>query len=68
MCCVAVLAVVLAGAANPLFEGWYADPQIRQFGDRYWIYPTYSHDFRERTTGTSVTTAGPFRTSRLIIG
>ena len=25
---------------NPLFEGWYADPQIRLFGDTYWIFPT----------------------------
>ena len=28
-------------AANPAFPGWYADPEIRIFGDRYWIYPTY---------------------------
>ena len=38
-----------AAEANPLFKGWYADPQIRRFGDRYWIYPTYSQDFREQT-------------------
>lgn len=25
---------------NPLFEGWYADPQIRLYGDTYWIFPT----------------------------
>lgn len=25
---------------NPLFPGYYADPQIRHFGDRYWIFPT----------------------------
>lgn len=31
-------------AANPAFPGWYADPEIRIFGDRYWIYPTYSAD------------------------
>ena len=35
--------------ANPLFEGWYADPQVRRFGDRYWISPTCSHDYREQT-------------------
>lgn len=34
---------------NPLFDGWYADPQIRLYGDTYWIFPTYSHDFKEQT-------------------
>jgi beta-xylosidase len=34
---------------NPLFEGWYADPQIRLYGDTYWIFPTYSHRFEEQT-------------------
>jgi beta-xylosidase len=29
-------------AENPIVPGWYADPEIRVFGDRYWIYPTYS--------------------------
>jgi beta-xylosidase len=27
---------------NPIVPGWYADPEIRRFGDRYWIYPTLS--------------------------
>ena len=36
-------------SANPLLEGWYADPQIRQYGDTFWIFPTYSHDFNEQT-------------------
>ncbi len=31
-------------AANPPIPGWYADPEIRIFGNRYWIYPTYSAD------------------------
>lgn len=31
-----------AAAENPVVPGWYADPEIRVFGDRYWIYPTYS--------------------------
>ena len=31
-----------AAAENPIVPGWYADPEIRVFGDRYWIYPTYS--------------------------
>ena len=35
----------LASASNPIVPGWYADPEIRVFGGRYWIYPTYSDDF-----------------------
>ena len=33
-----------AQAANPVVPGWYADPEIRLFNGRYWIYPTYSAD------------------------
>lgn len=29
-------------SGNPVFEGWYADPEGIIFGDKYWIYPTYS--------------------------
>ena len=29
-------------SGNPVFEGWYADPEGIVFGDNYWIYPTYS--------------------------
>jgi len=29
-------------SGNPLFAGWYADPEARVFGKHYWIYPTYS--------------------------
>lgn len=32
-------------SGNPLFPGWYADPEGIIFGDRYWIYPTYSDDY-----------------------
>ncbi|MDD4645084.1 MAG: glycoside hydrolase family 43 protein [Bacteroidales bacterium] len=27
---------------NPVFPGWYADPEGVVFGDTYWIYPTFS--------------------------
>jgi beta-xylosidase len=43
-----VCAAALVGAAekntsgNPVFAGWYADPEGVIFGDTYWIYPTYS--------------------------
>lgn len=29
-------------AGNPVFEGWYADPEGAIFQNEYWIYPTYS--------------------------
>ncbi|MEP6464822.1 MAG: glycoside hydrolase family 43 protein [Parafilimonas sp.] len=41
---------------NPLFPGWYADPECRIFDNMYWIYPTYSDDYngiRDTSTGLS---------------
>ena len=35
-------------AGNPIIEGWYADPEGMVFGDRYWIYPTYSAVYEEQ--------------------
>lgn len=29
-------------SGNPVFEGWYADPEAIIFGNEYWIYPTLS--------------------------
>lgn len=29
-------------SGNPIFEGWYADPEARIFGKTCWIYPTFS--------------------------
>ena len=34
---------------NPLFPGQYADPEIHLFGDRYWVYPTFSAPYEEQT-------------------
>jgi len=36
-------------SGNPLFPGWYADPEGIVFGDKYWIYPTYSAPYDEQT-------------------
>ncbi|RAH57434.1 xylanase D [Aspergillus piperis CBS 112811] len=36
-------------AGNPVFPGWYADPEARLFNAQYWIYPTYSADYSEQT-------------------
>jgi hypothetical protein len=30
------------GKNNPVFEGWYADPEGIIFENQYWIYPTFS--------------------------
>ncbi len=29
-------------SGNPIFQGWYADPEAAIFNNQYWIYPTYS--------------------------
>jgi hypothetical protein len=34
---------------NPIFDGWYADPQIRRYGDTYWVFPTRSDRFEVQT-------------------
>jgi beta-xylosidase len=36
-------------SGNPVFPGWYADPDGVIFGGRYWIYPTYSAPYDEQT-------------------
>jgi beta-xylosidase len=32
-------------SGNPVFEGWYADPEAAIFNNEYWIYPTYSDEY-----------------------
>ncbi|MEA4915994.1 glycoside hydrolase family 43 protein [Proteiniphilum sp.] len=29
-------------SGNPIFEGWYADPEAIVYDNQYWIFPTYS--------------------------
>jgi beta-xylosidase len=38
-----------SGICNPIFDGWYADPQIRRYGDTYWVFPTASLPFKKQT-------------------
>jgi len=54
---VALLAAGLAARAqtaaprangNPLFSGWYADPEAAIFGKQYWLYPTYSAPYSQQ--------------------
>ncbi|MFV0419624.1 MAG: glycoside hydrolase family 43 protein [Dysgonomonas sp.] len=35
-------------SGNPVFEGWYADPEGMIFDKKYWIYPTYSALYEEQ--------------------
>lgn len=40
-------------SGNPLFPGWYADPEGTIFNDTYWIYPTYSDHYLLPDTSAS---------------
>lgn len=33
---------------NPVFKGWYADPEATIIGNEYWIYPTYSDAYEKQ--------------------
>lgn len=35
-------------AGNPVFPGWYADPEGIVFGKQYWIFPTYSAKYEQQ--------------------
>jgi beta-xylosidase len=35
-------------SGNPLFPGWYADPEAAVFENQYWIYPTYSAPYNKQ--------------------
>jgi beta-xylosidase len=35
-------------SGNPIFPGWYADPEARIFNHQYWVYPTYSAKYDEQ--------------------
>lgn len=36
-------------SGNPVFEGWYADPEGIIYDDTYWIYPTWSDEYEKQT-------------------
>jgi beta-xylosidase len=36
------------GSGNPIFKGWYADPESAIFNKQYWVYPTYSAPYKEQ--------------------
>jgi len=35
-------------SGNPIFPGWYADPEGVIFNDDYWVYPTYSAPYNKQ--------------------
>ena len=35
-------------SGNPVFKGWYADPEGTVFNRQYWIYPTYSDVYEKQ--------------------
>ncbi len=35
-------------SGNPLFSGWYADPEATIFRKKYWIFPTYSAPYNSQ--------------------
>lgn len=38
----------LTHSGNPIFPGWYADPEGAVFKDEYWVFPTYSDKFENQ--------------------
>ncbi|MDR2774246.1 MAG: family 43 glycosylhydrolase, partial [Tannerella sp.] len=35
-------------SGNPVFEGWYADPEGIIYDDTYWIFPTWSDVYEKQ--------------------
>ncbi|MGN6163880.1 MAG: family 43 glycosylhydrolase, partial [Flavisolibacter sp.] len=38
----------LTTSGNPVFPGWYADPEVVRFDHTLWIYPTYSAPYEQQ--------------------
>ncbi|MEI9912710.1 MAG: glycoside hydrolase family 43 protein [Bacteroidota bacterium] len=35
-------------SGNPIIKGWYADPEAAIFNKQYWVYPTYSDEYKKQ--------------------
>lgn len=35
-------------SGNPIFPGWYADPEAAIFNNQYWVYPTFSAKYEDQ--------------------
>ena len=40
--------VVVQKSGNPIFKGWYADPEATVFEKQYWVYPTTSTSYNKQ--------------------
>jgi beta-xylosidase len=47
----------IATSGNPIFPGWYADPEARIFNKTYWVYPTFSDDYLQPDPSTHISEA-----------
>ncbi|AYD46792.1 MAG TPA: glycoside hydrolase family 43 protein [Arachidicoccus soli] len=57
-CCISFLCILVLTikadaqkkkmSGNPIFKGWYADPEATIYGNQYWIYPTYSAKYEDQ--------------------
>jgi len=53
----ALLLMVSAGSmakkkkmsGNPVFPGWYADPEATVYNGEFWVFPTWSYPYEEQT-------------------
>ena len=45
----ALAAAQTARSGNPIFPGWYADPEAHVFAHQYWVYPTTSAPYDQQT-------------------
>ena len=46
--CLLYVSSFAQNSGNPIFPGWYADPEAAIFENKYWIYPTYSALYEEQ--------------------
>jgi beta-xylosidase len=51
-------------SGNPVFSGWYADPEGVVFGDTYWIYPTTSARYRQQVCFDGFSSPDPVHWTR----
>jgi len=43
-----LLITLSAPSGNPIFPGWYADPETAVYDNTYWVYPTYSAPYKDQ--------------------
>ena len=48
MLTVSVALMAQKTSGNPIVEGWYADPEGAVFNNEYWVFPTYSAEYKDQ--------------------